>query len=395
MKYASITDRLARLGGEKWDLHLKAKALREAGQSIIMLTIGEPDVGTPPELVAAATAAMEAGRLGYCNGRGEPALLDALAARYSRRTGRNIGTNQIIALPGTQTALYAVFMALTDAGDEVLVGDPMYATYEGIIAATGAVTVPVALRPEHGFRMQVADVTARITPRTRVLFLNTPHNPTGAMLTQADIVALGEVARAHDLWIISDEVYEEMIFGDAPFVSPLDFAYLADRVIVTSSISKSHAAPGFRSGWCVGPAEFSARLLPVAETMLFGNQPFIADMTALAVSRPSSVAPGMAARFARRAALVHSLLHGANGLKVHLPQAGMFTVVDIRSSGLTGIEFAQTLLDQDRVAVMPGESFGASLAGWVRLSLTQSDADITEACLRIARLVSRQIGQAA
>ena len=395
MKYAGITDRLARLGGEKWELHLQAKTLLEAGAPVIMLTIGEPDIGTPPELVAAATAAMNAGRLGYCSGRGELALLNALAARYSTRTGRAIGTDQIIALPGTQTALYAVFQALTEAGDEVLVGDPMYATYEGIIAATGAVTVPVPLRPEHGFRMQVADVIARITPRTRVLFLNTPHNPTGAMLTGADILALGEVARAHDLWIISDEVYEEMVFDAAAFVSPFDIADLADRVIVTSSISKSHAAPGFRSGWCVGPVEFSARLLPVVETMLFGNQPFIADMTALAVSQPSTVAPGMVTRFARRAGLVHGLLNGVNGLTVHLPQAGMFTVIDIRSSGLTGVEFAELLLNRERVAVMPGESFGASLAGWVRISLTQSDADITEACSRIARLMAQQIGQAA
>jgi len=220
MNYASITDRLARLGGEKWELHLQAKALRDAGEPVIMLTIGEPDIGTPPELVAAATAAMNAGRLGYCNGRGELALLNALAARYSFRTARAIGNDQIIALPGTQTALYAVFQALTEAGDEVLVGDPMYATYEGIIAATGAVTVPVPLRPEHGFRMQVADVIARITQRTRVLFLNTPHNPTGAMLTHADILAMGEVARAHDLWIVSDEVYEEMVFDAAAFVSP-------------------------------------------------------------------------------------------------------------------------------------------------------------------------------
>ena len=395
MRYAAITDRLARLGGEKWELHLQAKALRDAGQPIIQLTIGEPDVGTPPELVAAAFAAMQAGRLGYCHGRGEVGLLNALAARYSQRTGRQIGTDQIIALPGTQTALYAVFMALTDMGDEVLVGDPMYATYEGIIAASGAVTVAVPLRPEHGFRMQVADVVARITPRTRVLFLNTPHNPTGAILTLADIIALGEIARAHDLWIVSDEVYEEMIFGDATFISPFDVADLADRVIVTSSISKSHAAPGFRSGWCVGPAEFSGRLLPVAETMLFGNQPFIADMTALAVSNPSTVAPGMVERFARRSLLIHHLLHGAQGLKVHLPQAGMFSVVDIRSSGLTGVEFAQMLLDEERVALMPGESFGISLAGWVRISLTQSDADITEACHRIAQFTARQIGQAA
>ena len=244
MRYASITDRLARLGGEKWDLHLQAKAMRQAGLPIIQLTIGEPDVGPPPELLAAAAAAMQAGRTGYCNGRGEAPLLAEWAARYSRRSGRPISPEQIIALPGTQTALYAVLMALTDAGDEVLVGDPMYATYEGIIAASGAVVVPVPLRPEHGFRMQIEDVIARITPRSRVLFLNTPHNPTGAVLARGDIAALADIAVAHDLWILCDEVYEEMVFEGTRFASPLDNPAIAERVIVASSISKCSTLPG-------------------------------------------------------------------------------------------------------------------------------------------------------
>ena len=395
MKYADVTTRLASLGSAKWEVHVKAKEMAAAGADVIQLTIGEPDVPTPPELVAEAQRAMNAGRLGYSSGRGEARLLDALAARYSARTGRAIAPEQIIALPGTQTALYAVMMALAGPGDEVLVGDPMYATYEGVISATGARMVPVPLRPEHGFRMQAADVSARITPRTRVLFLNSPHNPTGAVLGRADLAELGALARAHDLWIVSDEVYEEMIFDGATFLSPFDMADLAERVVVTASISKSHAAPGFRSGWCVGSPEFSARLLPVAETMLFGNQPFIADMTALAVSRPSTVARGMATRFARRAALIHARLHGVQGIRVHLPEAGMFTVIDIGASGLSGDCFARALLAEEGVAVMPGESFGSALAGWLRISLTQEDSVIAEACDRIAAFATRQLGRVA
>lgn len=395
MKYATITERLAGLGGAKWEVHARAKDMQAKGEKLIQLTIGEPDVATPAKLVAEAKRAMDAGRLGYSNGRGEPALLSALAARYSKRTGRAIGTDQFVALPGTQTALYAALLALTGPGDEVLLGDPMYATYEGLIAATGAKVVPVPLRPEHGFRMQAEDVAARITPRSRLLFLNTPHNPTGAILRPAEIAALGKLAVAHDLWLLSDEVYEEMVFEGASFFSPFDDAALAERTVVTASISKSHAAPGFRSGWCAGPAEFTERLLPLAETMLFGNQPFIADMTALAVSAPSEVAPGMASRFARRANLIHARLHGVQGLRVHRPEAGMFTVMDINSTGLSGDAFANRLLDEEKVAVMPGESFGASLAGWVRISLTQDDALIAEACARIAAFVTRCMEKAA
>jgi arginine:pyruvate transaminase len=386
LRYASLTDRLAHLGGARWALHAEARALKAAGRPVIELTIGEPDVPPPPALIETAHAAMLAGRTGYSNGRGEPALLAALAARYSRRTGRAVGTDQLLCLPGTQTALYAVMMALAGPGDAVLVADPAYATYDGVIAATGAAMVPVPLRPEAGFRLQAADLAARVSPATRVILLNTPHNPTGAVLTPADLAAIGAVARAHDLWIVSDEVYEEMVFPGATFASPFDDAALADRTVAVASISKSHAAPGFRSGWAVGSAEFCARALPLCETMLFGNQPFLADMTAAAVSAPSTVAPGMVARFARRARLIAERLDGVAGLAVSRPQAGMFALVDVRAVCPRGEVFARRLLHERDVAVMPGESFGASLQGWLRLSLTQDDALVAEACDRIADL---------
>ncbi|WP_149589531.1 pyridoxal phosphate-dependent aminotransferase [Tabrizicola flagellatus] len=395
MKYASVTDRLAGLAGAKWALHARARAMKAAGEDIIELTIGEPDVPTPARFIEAASRSMAAGRTGYSNGRGEPGVVAALAARYSARRGREITRDQVMCLPGTQTVLYAVLRAMAEAGDEVLIGDPMYATYEGLIAQTGASAVPVPLRPEHGFRMQVADVAARITPRSRVLFLNTPHNPTGAVLRSDDLRALGALAQAHDLWILSDEVYEDMVFPNVPFASPLDLPELAERTVVASSISKSHAAPGFRSGWCVGPAEFCARLLPLSETMLFGSQPFIADLTELAVSEPSPVAAGMVERFSRRAALLARVLDGVGGLRVHRPEAGMFALVDVRATGLTGEAFAQGLLDRHKVAVMPGESFGAGLQGWLRLSLTQPDERTAEAANRIAAHAASILGNAA
>ena len=383
MRYAEITDRLAELGGAKWAVHARARALAALGRDIIELTIGEPDVPTPAALIDTAVAAMTAGRTGYSNGRGEPALTQALAARYTVRRGRRISADQVMCFPGTQTALFAVLTALAGGGDEVLVGDPMYATYAGLIAASGATMVPVPLRAEHGFRMQAADVAARVTQRSRVLFLNTPHNPTGAVLARADLAALAQIAVARDLWILCDEVYEDMVFDGTHFASPLDDPAVAERVIVASSISKSHAAPGFRSGWCIGPAEFCTALLPLSETILFGSQPFIADMTAAAVAAPSPVAAGMAVRFKRRAGLISDLLGGKAGLRVNAPAAGMFALVDISATGLSGEAFAHGLLDAQDVAVMPGESFGDALAGWLRLSLTQEDDRIAEACARI------------
>jgi arginine:pyruvate transaminase len=393
MRYAPVTDRLANLGGAKWDLHARARVLKQLGHDIIELTIGEPDIPSPQSLMDVAIKSMCEGRTGYSNGQGEPNLLNALAARYTKRSGRDISPLQVMCFPGTQTTLYGVLTALVTQGDEVLVGDPMYATYEGLIASTGAKTIHVPLRAESEFRLQAADVEARLTEKSKVIFLNTPHNPTGAILQHAEIVALCELAKKHDLWIISDEVYEEMVFKDARFISPLSYSEYADRVIVASSISKSHALPGFRSGWCVGPAEFCARLLPLAETMLFGNQPFIADMTAAAVSAPSPVATGMAQRFERRARLITDQLHNVAGLSTNSPQAGMFALVNVCNTGLSGRAFAWSLLENQGVAVMPGDSFGPSLEGWIRLSLTQPDELITQACKRIAMLATELVSK--
>jgi arginine:pyruvate transaminase len=383
MRYASIVDRLAGLGGAKWELHIRAGELAAQGRDIINLTIGNPDVPTPPDLIDTAAAAMRAGRTAYSDGRGEANLRAALAARYTARVGRPIGTDQFLCLPGTQTALYTVLTGLTETGDEVLVGDPMYATYEGVIAASGAKVVPVPLRPENGFRINARDIAARITPQSRAILLNTPHNPTGAVLTPQDIAQIGALAVRHDLWLIVDEVYEELVFDGVTFTSPLASPDLADRVVVLSSISKSHAAPGFRSGWCVGSAEFTARLLPLSETLLFGNQPFIADMTAKAVAAASATAKGMAGRFAARADLLERKLSNATGLKVHKPDAGMFALINISATGLDDRSYALDLLERHSVAVMPGTSFGSSLAGWVRVALTVEDAKLERACDRI------------
>ena len=212
MKQTDITKRLAGLGGAKWEVHIRARELAAQGRDIIELTIGEPDVPTPPALVEVAADAMRRGRTGYSDGRGEAGLRAALAERYSKTAGRRITPDQVMCFPGTQTALYAVLLGVAEAGQQVLVGDPMYATYEGVIRSSGAEMVPVPLRPENGFRIHADDIAAMVTSQTAAILLTTPHNPTGSVLTREDIDALGELAIAHDLWIISDEVYEDLIF---------------------------------------------------------------------------------------------------------------------------------------------------------------------------------------
>lgn len=389
MRYASITDRLADLGSGKWAIHIEARRMAAEGTPVIELTIGEPDMRPDPALLDECARAMYAGRTRYSNGRGEPSVVEALVEKYRKRRA-DVTERNVLCFPGTQTALFTVMLGLVDRDDEVLVGDPYYATYEGVIAASGARMAPVPLHPEKGFHLQAEDLARAVTPRSRVLLLNTPHNPTGAVLTTAEIAAIGEVCRQHDLWIVCDEVYEELIFGSA-FASPFDDPALAERTIVVSSISKSHAAPGFRSGWAIGPQEFCDRLLPVSETMLFGVQPFIADMTAMALSHPFEAAEVMRANYERRARLLVDGLAAGSGLNPMMPEGGMFIVVDVSGTGLTGQAFASRLLEDKHVAVMPGASFGDEAVNFIRVSLTVADEQIILAAARMTELANEMV----
>ncbi len=388
MRYARITERLSSQGSHKWAVHMRARDMKAAGEEIIELTIGEPDIPTPADMIDEAARSMRAGRTRYTGGRGEPSILAALSDKYSKRTGREISQKQILCFPGTQSALAIAMFGLAEEGDEVITTNPCYATYEGVIKATGATPVYVPVSEENGFRLQAADLEKAITPRSRVLLLNSPHNPTGAMLSREEIAAIGEVCIKHNLWIISDEVYELLVFN-GEFSSPLDIPEMAERTVVVASISKSHSAPGFRSGWCIGPEEFTDRLLPLSEYLLFGVQPFIADMTAYALNRPATVAKQMLENFYRRAQMISERLDGQAGIACKIPQAGMFILVDIRTTGLTGADFAMRLLEEEKIATMPGDSFGSNLVGFLRLSLSVADHQIDDACAGMVRLAQR------
>lgn len=388
MDVSEVTRNLSSLGGAKWDMHVRARALAAAGHPIIELTIGEPDEPMAPALVPAMAQALQAGRVGYSNGRGEAALLDALAARYTARRGRVFSPDNFLAFPGTQTALYALMRGLVNPGDEVVVFDPCYATYEGVVAGAGATMVSAPLNPDTGFSIDFDALEAVLTPRTRAILLNNPHNPAGSLLDEGACMRLGELAVQRGLWLICDEVYEDLIYDNRPLVSPLNHAAFDGHALGCASISKSHAAPGLRSGWIVGAEEVVGQLVPLAETMLFGNQPFIADATAAALGDSGETAARMRESLRRRAQLVTAALDGVAGLRVAEPQAGMFALVGVGGLdlGLDGHAFASRLLEQAGVAVMPGTSFGAVTRDWIRLSLTVPDEVLQRACDRIAAL---------
>jgi len=389
MRYAKVAERLTGLGSEKWAVHIEGKRRAALGEPLIFLSIGEPDAPPPTAIMDVAERQMRAGRTRYSNGRGEPPVLGALSRMYTLRTGRAISTDQFLFLPGTQTALFIAMNVLIEEGDEVLMADPYYATYEGVIAAAGGVAVPVRVNPDHGFHLKATDLEKAITPRTRVLLLNTPSNPTGAVFTAEEIGRIGKLCTKHDLWIISDEVYATLTYGNTMFASPFDVAELEKRTVVVSSISKSHAMPGFRCGWIAASEEFCGKALPIAETMLFGSQPFLEDATAFALDNHFPEVDAMKRNYEARDRAVVAGLRQARTVSARMPEGGMFVMVDVRKTGFSGTEFAGRLLEEEGVVTMPGESFGAGGAGHLRVALTVDEAQIKEACKRIARLAER------
>jgi arginine:pyruvate transaminase len=388
MKFASITQRLAGLGSDKWAVHIEGKRRAHLGEDLIFLSIGEPDAPPPTAIMDVVNRQMRAGRYKYASSRGEAELLRSLSTHYTTSTGRNINTQQFIFLPGTQTALFVAMQAVIDLGDEVLMADPYYATYEGVIAAAGGISVPVGVDPDHGFHLKAADLERAITPKTRALLLNTPSNPTGAVLTREEIKAIGDVCERHDLWIISDEVYATMTYGNTVFASPFDEQRLENRTIVVSSLSKSHAMPGFRCGWIAASEEFCERVLPLTETMLFGSQAFLEDAAAFALSNHFPEVDAMKVAYELRARTLVAGLKKAKNISARMPEGGMFVMVDVRKTGLSGEIFARKLLAEENVVTMPGESFGAGGAGHLRVALTVDDAQIKEACKRMVRLAA-------
>ncbi len=389
MRFANITTRLSGLGSEKWAVHIEGKHRAALGEQMIFLSIGEPDAAPPEAIMDVANRQMRAGRTRYATNRGEPDLLSALSRLYTERTGRAITTHQFIFVPGTQSALYAAMMATVDLGDEVLMADPYYATYEGVIAAAGGVAVPVRVDPDHGFHLKAADLEKAITPKSRVLLLNTPSNPTGAVFTRSEIEKIGRLCERHGMWIISDEVYATLTYGNTVFSSPFDIAELEKRTIVVSSVSKSHAMPGFRCGWIAASEQFVERALPVTETMLFGSQPFLEDATAFALDHHFPEVDSQKRNYEHRARALVAGLKGAHTISARMPEGGMFVMVDVRKTGLSGEDFAWRLLKEENVVTMPGESFGAGGSGHLRVALTVDEDQIKEACKRIRRLAER------
>ncbi len=384
MKYADIVDRLSGQGYDGWRVHGKARTLIARGVDVILLTIGDPDFYTPPAVVDAAVQSLQHGRTHYTPAAGELKLRQAIAAVHAQQTGQPVTYENVAVVQGAQCGLYVAAMCTLQAGDEVIMSDPVYSTYPPVIGATGATGVYVRLRPELNFHPDLAEVAAAITPRTRAILFNTPHNPTGAMLRQDEIELLADLALRHNLWLITDEVYRSFAFAQ-PHASPASIADIADRCITISSLSKSHAMTGWRLGWIVGPPALIEHASDLLAVMAYGGPPFIQDGAVAALTTELAEVQTMREAYRRRRDLVYTQLGATPGIRCCETEGGMYALLDIRSSGLSSMRFADQACDEAHVAMLPGDAFGPALAGYLRLSLVVPEERLIEACQRIHR----------
>jgi arginine:pyruvate transaminase len=392
VRFSPLVDRVAGKGAGAWRIHIEAAQQQAAGREIIFLTVGDPDQAPPEPVIEATVASLRRHRTGYAPILGYPEVRSAIAGRFARRTGVPCAEENVVVVPGTQAGLYCALQCLAGPGDEVIVPEPMYATYEAVAGASGARMVNIPLLPEHDFHPDLDALARAITRRTRMIWINSPHNPTGAVLDRGEIEAIAALCRQHDLWLLSDEVYEDLAFA-RPHISPWSLPAMAARTVVVSSLSKSHAIPGFRMGWMIGPPALTKHLFNLLLCTLYGGPPFIQDGALVALSEDLPEVAAMHQAYRDRATLMSDVLAAAPNCRVVRPEGGMFVLLDIRGSGLGSEEFAATLLEREGVAVLPCDGFGPSAIGHLRISLTVADAQLKEAGDRIVRLARQLAGR--
>ena len=384
MKFSRLTERIAGEGARAWAVHFEAMRRRRAGEDIIVLSVGDPDFDTPPAIVATAKAALDRGRTHYTEIVGDLALRTAIARRHQAQTGQRTGPENVVVAAGAQCALFATALCLLDFGEEVIVPEPMYVTYEAVAGASGAAIRRVPLRPENRFRLKAEDVAAAVSPLSRAVLINSPHNPTGAVIRRAELEALAEICRRHDLWLISDEVYGSLVF-EGEHMSPASLPGMAERTVTIDSLSKSHAMTGWRLGWAIAPEALTKHLARLLLCMLYGSPGFIQDAGIVALEQEHAELAAMRAAYRSRGDRLHRRLAQVSKLAVERPEAGMFLMVDVSRTGRSAQDFAFGLLDAERVSVLPGGAFGPLIASYVRINLGAPDGELEEAGRRIAR----------
>jgi arginine:pyruvate transaminase len=387
MKFSSLTERVKGGAADAWDLHYLAKQAKERGEDVIVLSVGDPDFATPEPVIDRALQAMRDGDTHYTSILGHAELREAIAERHRSNSGQAIDKDQVITTSGAQNALFACSLCLLDAGDEAIVLQPMYVTYEATIQAPGATLVPVVLDADKGFRLSRDALQSAITEKTRAIFYASPSNPTGVALDRDDLELIAEFAQRHDLWVVADEVYSDFLFdGDFHHIATLPG--MAERVVTIGSLSKSYAMSGWRVGWAIAPPAMIANMEKLALCMLYGLPGFIQQAGAEALQSCAGELQQMRSVYRQRRDYLFEAFSAMPGLEPLLPEAGMFMMVKVTGSGFTASEFIHKLYQATGVSVLDATAFGASAEGYVRVSYTVAEAELQEACRRISTFMA-------
>lgn len=394
MDYSPLVERIAGEGAEAWTIHAEATAAQARGEDVIVLSVGDPDLDTPASVTDRAVSALRGGDTHYVGVQGTPELREAIATHATRSMGMPVGAGNVCVTAGAQNALFFAAMLLFRPGDEVLIPDPAYVTYEATVGVAGATPVPVPPRKGGGFRPDPAAFEARITPKTRAMLLTSPNNPTGTVTTREEAEAIAEIARRHDLWVVSDEVYAALSFGE-PHISIASLPGMAERTITVGSLSKSHAMTGWRCGWMIAPEEAVDHAGNLSLCMLYGLPGFVQQAAVTALENSEALAEQMRETYARRRDALLGALSEAPGVSALTPDAGMFLMLDIRDTGLSAKEFSWALLREAGVSVLDATAFGESAEGHVRLSFTIDETQLAEAGRRIAAFCRARVSQIA
>lgn len=388
-------ERIERLSADPasraWALHGRALAMQRQGRRVLLLSVGDPDFDTPSAVVEAACQALRAGDTHYPPIAGDARLRGAIAEHQARLAGAACDPSQVQVFAGGQNALFMLLQALASEGDEVILADPYYATYPGVIAACGA-SMRAVDTSTTGWQLSAAGIEAALGPASRVVLLNSPSNPCGATISEGELARIVELCRREQLWLVADEVYADLLFA-GEHRSAWSHSPRHDRIVVIGSASKRFAMTGWRLGWCIAPLDLISRLKALATAGLFGTPGFLQQALAAALERPPPEAESMRLEYAARAQSVMDALAGTP-IRCIEPTAGMFVALDLRPLGIDGSRFAERLLDQAGVALMPGIAFGQSLAQGLRLSLVAPAAALSEACAAIARLAESLAAEA-
>lgn len=376
MQYA---DRMARLGTETaFEVLAKAKKLESQGREVVHLEIGEPDFDTPSYICDAAIKAIKGGFTHYNPAPGYPEVREVIANEVAKTRGIVVDPEQVVVVPGGKPVMFYTIFALINAGDEVIYPNPGFPIYESLIKFVNAKPVPVALKEENDFRLDVKELEKLVTPKTKLLIINSPQNPTGGVLTHDDLEKIAKIAVDNDLWILSDEIYSRILY-EADFESVTQFKGLPERTIILDGFSKTYAMTGWRIGYGVMNKTMASHVSRLATNCNSCTASFTQMAAAEAIRGPQDDAERMVAEFRKRRDVIVDGLNQIDGITCKKPLGAFYVFPNIKQTGRSSKELEQLLLDKYGVAALAGTSFGGFGEGYLRFSYANSVENIKKA----------------